>query len=121
MSKTMEYRILSTLVCTLVFVSIAAAHEVSITYRAKVGTGHQLNPGEYRVEVVKTQDSAEVQFFKAGDLVVQAPVKLTQDAAKCYSTEVHYEEVGGEQVITQIRLAGSKERLVFKQDTSKTE
>ena len=56
MYKKMGYRILSTLVCTLVFVSIAAAHEVNITYRAKVGTGHQLDPGTYRVEVVKNQE-----------------------------------------------------------------
>ena len=60
MSKRMGYRILSTLVCTLVFVSIAAAHEVSIGERARVGNGPELQPGTYRVEVVKNQDSAEV-------------------------------------------------------------
>ena len=121
MYKQMGYRILSTLVCTLVFVSIAAAHEVSITHQANIGNGPELQPGTYRVEVVKNQDSAEVHFFKGGDLVLQAPVRLTQEAAKCDSTEVHYEEVDGGQVITQIRLEGSKEGLVFKPATSKAE
>jgi len=121
MSKRMGYRILSTLVCALVFVSIAAAHEVSITNRAKVGNGPELQPGTYRVEVVKNQDSAEVRFFKGGDLVATAPATLTQEAAKCAATEIHTEEADGGWVITKIRLQGSKESLVFKPDTPKAE
>ena len=121
MFNKMGYRILSTLVCMLAFVSIVMAHDVSIGYRAKVGNGPELQPGTYRVEVVKSQDSAEVHFFKAGDLVLQAQATLTMEAAKCNSTEVHSEEVDGRQVITKIWLQGSKESLVFKQDTPKAE
>jgi hypothetical protein len=109
----MEYRILATVICTLVFVSIAAAHEVSITYRANVGNGPVLQPGTYRVEVIKNQDSAEVRFLQGGDLVATAPATLTEEAVKCNSTEVHSEEVDGGKVITKIWLQGSKESLVF--------
>jgi hypothetical protein len=117
----MEYRILGTVICTLVFVSIAAAHEVSITYRAIVGHGTELQPGTYRVEVVKNQDSAEVRFFQGGDLVATAPGALTKEAAKCNNTEVHSEEVDGGRVITKIWLQGWKESLVFERDTPKAE
>jgi len=121
MSKRMRCRILSALVCTLVFVSIASAHEVSIMHQAKVGSGPELQPGTYRVEIVKNQDSAEVRFFQGGDLVLQAPVTLTKENVKSNFTEVHYEQVDGGRVITKIRLAGSKEGLAFKQDTPRAE
>ena len=122
MSKRMMYRILSALVCTLVFVSIATAHEVSITYRANVGNGAELQPGTYRVEVVKNHDSSEVLFYKGGDLWLRAPVTLAAETKKAQQTEIHYEELDHGKVITQIRLEGSKESLVFNQDHSaKTE
>ena len=117
----MRCRILSTLVCTLVFVSIAAAHEVTIGQREKVGNGPELQPGTYQVEVEKNQDSAEVRFFQGGDLVLRVPGTLTKEAVKCNNTEVHSEEVDGGRVITKIWLQGWKESLAFKQDTPMAE
>jgi len=113
MSRRMGYQILTTLICTLAFVSIAAAHEVSITYRANVGNGLALEPGTYRVEVVKNQDSSEVLFYKGGDLWLRAPVTLVEETDKAPQTEIHYEEMNDAKVINQIRLRGSKESLVF--------
>ena len=113
MSKRIGYRILPTLVCTLAFASIAVAHEVSIRYRAKVGNGSALQPGTYQVEVVKNQDSAEVLFYKEGDLWLRAPVTLVPETNKAQYTEVHYAELNDGKVITRIRLQGSKESLVF--------
>jgi len=118
MSKRIGYRILPTLVCTLAFASIAVAHEVSIRYRAKVGNGSALQPGTYQVEVVKNQDSAEVLFYKEGDLWLRAPVTLSEETKKPEQTEVQYEELDNGKVITQIRLRGSKESLVFNQPPS---
>ena len=46
-------------------------------------TDAELQPGTYRVEVEKNQDSAEVRFFQGGDLVATAPATLTKEAAKC--------------------------------------
>ncbi len=121
MSKRMAYRILSALAFTLALACLASSHELIISDQAKLGNGPMLEPGTCRVEVVKKQDSAEVRFFQGGDLVVTAPATLTKEEVKCNNTEVHSEEVNGGQVITKIRLQGSKESLVFKQDIPEAE
>jgi hypothetical protein len=64
MFKRIESRTIAAAVCMFVFVSIAAAHEVRISDPAKVGPSSELQPGTYRVEVVKNQDSSEVHFYK---------------------------------------------------------
>jgi hypothetical protein len=102
-------------------VSIAPAHEITIGQLAKIGNGQTLEPGKYRVEVEKNQDSAEVLFFQGGDLVVTVPATLTKEAVKCNNTEIHSEEVGGTRVITKMWLRGRKESLVFKRGTSEAE
>jgi hypothetical protein len=121
MSMTVGYRVLSTLVCTFVFVSIATTHEITIRQRANVGNGQELGQGTYRVEVERNKDSAEVLFFQGGELVVAARATLIKEAAKCNNTEVHSEELDGQQVITKIWLQGWKESLVFKQGTPEAE
>jgi hypothetical protein len=113
----MGYRILSALICAFVFVSIAMAHEITIGQQAKIGKGQILEPGTYRIEVEKNQDSAEVRFLQGGELVVTARATLTKEAVKCNNTEIHSEEVDGTRVITKIWLRGWRESLVFKQDT----
>jgi hypothetical protein len=117
----MAYRTLFTLACALIFVSVAAAHELSIAQRVRIGNGPELQPGTYRVEVVKKQDSAEVTFSQGDDLMVTVSATLTKEATKCKSTEIYSEAVEGGRVITKIRLQGSKESLVFTQDTPKAE
>jgi hypothetical protein len=113
MSRKMRYGILTTLICMVAFVSIAAAHEVSIPHRANVGNGPALEPGTYRVEVVKSQDSSEVLFYKGGDLWLRAPVILVEETDKAQRTEIYYEQLNDAKVINQIRLRGLKESLVF--------
>jgi hypothetical protein len=117
----MGFRILSTLICAFVFVSIAAAQEIAIGQSAKIGNGQTLEQGTYRIEVEKNPDSAEVLFLQGGELVVAARATLTKEAVKCNNTEVHSEEVDGTRVITKIWLRGWKESLVFKQGTPETE
>jgi hypothetical protein len=114
----MGFQILSTLICAFVSVAIAMAHEITIGQQAKIGKGQILEPGTYRVEVEKNQDSAEVCFFQEGELVVTVPATLTKEAVKCNNTEIHSEEADGTRVITKIWLQGWRESLVFKQDTS---
>ena len=121
MSKRVWHGILPVLICALVFVSIAAAHEITIGQLAKIGNGQTLEPGTYQVEVEKMQGSAEVLFFQGGELVVTAKATLTKEAVKCNNTEVHSEEADGTRVITKIWLRGWKESLVFKQDTPEAE
>jgi hypothetical protein len=106
----------------LVFVSIAAAHEVKIRDVSKVGNGSQLQPGTYRVEVVKNQDSSEALFYAGRDLRLRVPVTLAPDSKEAQYTEVHIAARADGQAITQIRLEGSKESLLFNHPSSgKTE
>ena len=121
MSKRIGYGILATLVSMFVFLSIAAAHEINIGQRAKVGDGQELEPGTYRVEVERNQNSAEVLFFQGEELAATAHATLTMEAVKCNNTEVHSEEVDGTRVITKIWLRGWKESLAFKQGTPEAE
>lgn len=121
MSRKTCFRILATLVCAIAIVSIASAHELSLKSRGKIANGPELQPGTYQIKVVKNQDSAEVRFFKKGDMVAKATAKISPENTKAYATEVNYEEADGGQVITLIRLQGSKESLVFKSDAPKPE
>ena len=111
-------RIFAAAICMFVLVSIAAAHEVLIKDRARVASGSELQPGTYRVKVVKNQDSSEVHFYKGRDLWLRTPVTLAPEKTKASNTEVHYSELNGGKVITQIRFEGSKESLVFNQAAS---
>ena len=121
MSKRIGYGILSTLVCMFVFLSIAAAEEITIGQLARIGNGQTLQPGTYRIEVEKNQDSAEVRFLQEGELVGTAPATLIKEAVKCNNTQVHSKEVDGTRVITKIWLRGWKESLAFKQGTPEAE
>ena len=119
MAKRILFRILSTLICTLVFVAIAAAHEIDFAQQVKIGNGPALQPGTYRVEVVKKQNSTEVTFSQGNDFEVTVPATLTQEATKCKNTEVHSEATDGGRVIYKIWLHGWRESLVFERDTPK--
>jgi hypothetical protein len=122
MFKGTEFRLLSAVIFMFVFAAIAAAHEVTISQPAKVGNGSHLQPGTYRVEVVKNQDSSEALFYEGRDLRLRVPVTLTTGAKKAQYTEVHSTALSDARVITQIRLQGSRETPVFDQNSSaKTE
>jgi len=115
MDNRKMYRVLSTVVFVLVFAGITLAHEVTITEPAKLGNGPEIQPGTYRVEVVKNQDTSEAVFYKGRDLVVRVPVTLAEESTKSRQTEVHFDILDSGRLITQIRVAGWKERLVFKE------
>ncbi len=105
-----------------VLAPIASATDVvHISRHAKIGDDWELEPGMYRVEVERNQNSAEVLFFQREDLVAAAHATLSREYVNSNHTEVHSEKVAGERVITQIRLQGWEESLVFRQDTSGAE
>ncbi len=122
MSKRVGIRLLYAVICVFSLVPIAAAADVVyISQHSKIGVDTELEPGTYRVEVQRHEDSAEVLFFQERDLVATAHATLSKEEAKSNQTEVHSEEVDGERVITSIWLQGWKESLVFRQDTSGAE
>ena len=113
MNNRTKFRILAPLVFTLVLACFASAREVIITDHAKLGNGPRLEPGAYRIEIVKDQAPPEVLFYKGGDLVLRNPVTLAEETGKSRHTEVHCENRDGGPVITWIRVQGWRESLVF--------
>jgi hypothetical protein len=93
--------------------STSLAHEVKITGAARLGNGPFIEEGTYRIEVIKNQDSSDAVFYHNDNEVVRTPVRLVSEASKARQTEVWSEGRDDGRVITQIRLQGSKEALVF--------
>ena len=91
----------------------AFAHEVMIAGAARLGNGPSIEPGTYRIEIIKDQDSSEAVFYHDDHKVASAPVTLVTEPAKADQTAVFAELRDGTRVITQIRLKGSAEALIF--------
>lgn len=117
MTHIMIHRAAMAAVFLLVAAGLAWPHEVTITYQAKLGDGRELQPGTYRLEVVRNQDATEVAFYQGRNLVIKIPAKLVAESEKCRQTEVHYELLENGRVINQIRVAGWKDSLVFREPT----
>ncbi|HEV2350601.1 MAG TPA: hypothetical protein VG028_12225 [Terriglobia bacterium] len=113
MKHRMIYRSLIAFAFALLSASLTLAHEVTIGERARLGNGPELQPGTYRLELVKNQQTAEAVFYKGGDLVARVPITIVKESDKSRQTEVHSQLLEGERVISQIRVAGWRERLVF--------
>src|SRR4051794_31074574 len=69
-----------------------------------------LKQGEYRLNLGK--DTATLVSSKTR---VETPVKMETVDSKFDSTAVRYDESAGKSVITEIRLGGTKTRIVFQQ------
>jgi hypothetical protein len=115
MENRMMYRMLAAVVFMLVAASFTFAHEVKIGERARLGDGPELKPGTYRLELVKNQDTSEAVFYKDEDLVARVPITVVKESDKSRQTEVHSELLDGGRVINEIRVAGWRERLLFRE------
>ena len=105
----------------LLAVSASFAHDVSIAGAARLGNGPIIDSGTYRIELVKNQDSSEAVFYQGNDQVARVPVTVVSEPSKAKRTEVHSELRDDGRVITQIRLQGSKEALVFEHAREESE
>lgn len=113
MKLRMLYHSLLAFALVLVAASLTLAHDVTISERAKLGNGPELNAGTYRLKLVKNQDTSEAVFYKGGDQVARVPITIVNESDKSRHTEVHSQLLDGERVINEIRVAGWKETLVF--------
>ncbi len=115
MKAKLVYCAFVTLIALLFSPGIAAAHEVTIDNHAKLGNGPEIQPGKYRVELLKNQDSSEVVFYRGNDEVVRTQATVVMEPKKASQTAVYYSNLDSGRMITQINVAGWKERLVFEQ------
>jgi hypothetical protein len=85
----------------------ARTYTVSLFEKAMFGTT-ELTPGEYKVEV-----SDQKAIIRQGKLQSESPVKVEENASKFDATTVRYNHDGGKTRIEEIRLGGTKTKLVF--------
>ena len=97
----------------LAFAVLALAVASAATYRVtlfqpSVVKGNELKAGDYRLNV----QNDKVTIVK-GTQSVEVPVKIENVEQKYDSTAVRYSDQGGKLTISEIRLGGTKTKLVF--------
>jgi hypothetical protein len=76
--------------------------------RPSVVKGTVLKEGEYRLNLGK-----ETATIGNGKVSVETPVKVETSDSKFDTTAVRYTEVAGQSVISEIRVGGTKTKIVF--------
>ena len=103
---TKKLMILSIVLAAFVFAA-AANYNVKIFDPITVN-GQMLKPGEYKL----TLDN-EKATFSVGKEKIEATVKVEQSADKYASTSVRFSPVDGKNKMQEIRLGGTKTKLIF--------
>ncbi|HYW48889.1 MAG TPA: hypothetical protein VE959_38855 [Bryobacteraceae bacterium] len=75
-----------------------------------VVNGTELKAGDYRLSLAN-----DMVKIVSGKLSVEVPVKVETADQKFDSTAIRYTDKGGKAAISEIRLGGTKTRLVFNQ------
>jgi len=70
--------------------------------------GATLAPGDYRL----TLDNGKAIFAK-GKNAVTVDVKIESQPSKIETTALRLEDVGGQQTLKEIRIGGTKTKLIF--------
>ncbi len=84
----------------------AKSYSVTLPQPASIA-GTELKPGQYTVELEGQQVT-----IKSGKTRISAPVKVETENNKFASTTVRYNNSEGKYKIQEIRLGGTKTRLV---------
>jgi len=93
----------------LVVSAVASAKSFSVTlFQPSVVGGAELQPGEYKLEWNESK-----VVIRNGKKSAEAVVKAEATEQKFDSTSVRYENVDGKYRIQEIRLGGTKTKLVF--------
>jgi hypothetical protein len=88
-------------------VASAATYKVTIT-RSSAVNGNELKAGDYRLNV--QNDKVTIVNGKQS---VEVPVKIENVEQKYDTTVIRYSDQGGKFTISEIRLGGTKTKLVF--------
>ena len=88
-------------------VASARSYTVSLYQPAMFG-GTELKPGEYKVEV-----NDQKATIRQGKLQGESPVKVEESDVKFDTTTVRYSNSEGKLRIQEIRIGGTKTKLVF--------
>ena len=78
--------------------------------RPSMVKGMELKEGEYRLNVNK-----DIATIGNGKVSVEAPVKVETTDSKFDTTAIRYTELAGKSVISEIRVGGTKTKIIFVQ------
>jgi hypothetical protein len=98
------------IVCfAFVALAIASAKSYSVTLSHDMTVGNtELKAGEYKLEVV-----GDKAVLSHGKIQAEAPAKLESTAEHFRTTTLRVQEQGGKTRISEIRLGGTKTKVVF--------
>jgi len=105
MTRTMKLFLL--FVTVALMVASAASYNVTLFQPSLIG-GKELKAGEYKLTV-----DGDKAIFATGKEKVEAPAKIETADTKFSSTSVRYDNEGGKMKVTEIRIGGTNQRLVF--------
>ena len=89
-------------------VASAKTYTMNLFQPASVG-GTELAPGEYKVELIDNNKAV----IRNGKIDAQAPVKVETNDKKYDNTTVRFSNGDGKMKIQEIKLGGTKTKLVF--------
>ena len=99
--------VLAFVIFSIAIASAAGSYKVTLS-QPSVVNGKELKAGEYRLNV--TESKVTISSPKES---VEIPAKVENGDQKFDTTAIRYTEEGGKQNITEIRLGGTKTKLVF--------
>jgi len=89
--------------------AVASAKSYSVTlFQPSVVGGAELQPGEYKLDVTESKVT-----IRNGKKIAGATVRVEATAEKFGSTSVRYQNGDGKYRIQEIRLGGTRTKLVF--------
>ena len=96
-------------VFTVLALAVASAETWRVTLsQPSVVQGTELKAGDYRVEL---KDAKVV--FASGNKTVEANVKVENAEKKYAATSIRFANAGGKAELQEIRLGGTRTKLVF--------
>lgn len=88
--------------------TIASAKTYSVTlFQPSVIGGKELKPGDYKVEI-----KDQKMVLRGGNETAEAPVKVEEVSSRYNGTSVRYTNGDGKYHLQEIRLGGTKMKLV---------
>lgn len=92
---------------TIGIASAASRYNVTLFAQTTVA-GRELKPGDYKIEVV-----GDMATIKAGKNSVEAAVKVVEGDEQYRRTAVRYITGDGKNHLSEIRVGGTRTKLVF--------
>jgi hypothetical protein len=89
---------------------------VDFTETVQVPNGPTLQPGTYRVTLLNDSSASEIEFYRDGKLVGQAPVKLVDQGTKIRETQVFGDlQNDRSERVTEMDFSGWTQKVFFGQ------